>query len=87
MKKLNSYGFGFMPIVVLLLLIGLLFLVSQRVNNKTSTSTDITQTSATTSQPIKDAEDIKVLNQDLDAINIDQDLDTTELDTDINAVL
>ena len=87
MKKLNHKVLGIWPLLVLLLLIGLIFLVMQRVNKKTSTNTISSQTSSTVSQPIKKAEEIKVLNQDLDTINIDQELNTSDLDTDINAVL
>ena len=59
----------------------------KRDNKKTSTNTSSSQTSSTVIQPIKKAEEIKVLNQDLDSINIDQELNTSDLDTDINAVL
>ena len=89
MKKLSSSGFGFVPVVVLLVLVGLLVFAGLRVNDSSKEDNQASQvkTLENTDSKLKTTQDIESTTKDLDTVDIEKDLETTDLDNDINSVL
>lgn len=89
MKKLSNSGFGFVPVVVVLVLVGLLVFAGLRVNNSRkednqSSQIDIVEN---TDAKLKTTQEVESTTKELDTVDIEKDLETTDLDNDINSVL
>lgn len=89
MKKLSNSGFGFVPVVVVLVLVGLLVFAGLRVNNSRkednqSSQIDIVEN---TGAKLKTTQEVESTTKELDTVDIEKDLETTDLDNDINSVL
>lgn len=89
MKKLTNGGFGIIPIVVVLALVGLLVFAGLRINNskKNEDKTIEQKSSQQIENTVKDTKDVESATKELDSVEVDKDLETSDLDNDISSVL
>jgi len=89
MKKLSNNGFGFVLVVVVLVLVGLLVFAGIRINNSIKEDNQSLQanTVESTDSKLQTIQEVESITKDLDTADIEKDLETTDLDNDIKSVL
>ena len=89
MKKTNQQGFGFVFLLLALVVVGVVAFAAVRVmgNNKTSDATASLTTKANVPAKIKNQADLQKASSALEQTPVDSGVNADQLDSDLNALL
>lgn len=91
MKKLNQNGFGILPVILLVAVVGIVAFAAMRVVNRDTPVADSSSSQLSKENPesvqINKASDLDTASKSLDATPIDDGMDSSKLDSDINTLL
>lgn len=89
MKKYISSGFGLVPVIVILSIVGILVFAGARINisQKSNDSNPTSNQTLRMDNAIKNTQDLGSVSKELDTVDVDSELQTSDLDNDINLVL
>lgn len=89
MKKTNQQGFGFVFLLLALVVVGVVAFAAVRVmgNNKTSSETASLTTKANVPAKIKNQADLLKASSALEQTPVDSGVNADQLDSDLNALL
>lgn len=87
MKKLTQNGFGLVPVLLIVVVVGLVAFAGYRVLNKDTSVADSTSQQAAAPDSIQNAEDLDAASKALDETSVDEGMNADQLDSDIESLL
>ena len=90
MKTLTQKGFGLLPILLIVVVVGLVAFAAYRIMDKNAEVADTTSQQTTDSagpDSIKNAEDLDAADKALDDTSIDEGMNAEQLDSDVDSLL